>query len=108
MSLEIHPSSIQFIFFDVANIHPTTGPVDLSLLDVEIAIPQVGNPPSSWITCTWATGSKRVGDKRYYVVVVDTDDLTLADNTTYQPWIRIGGATGAIVKAASTLKVTDS
>lgn len=108
MSLEIHPSSVQFIFFDVANIHPTTGPVNLSLLGVEIAIPQVGNAPSSWITCTWATGTKRVGDKRYYVVVVDTDDLTIADGNTYQPWIRIGGATGAIVKAASTLKVTDS
>lgn len=108
MSLDIHVDSIQYVFIPVANVHPTTGPVNLSTLDVEVALPTVGVAPSSWIVCAWATGSMLVGDRRYYVVEMDLDDFTIAAGSTYQPWVRIGGATGSISKSGDTIRVINT
>jgi hypothetical protein len=108
LSLEIHPSSVQNIYLKVLAEHPTTGPVVLSSQTVEVAMPAIGASPSTWVTLSWATGTSRIGDKRYYVVVVPTSSFTFSANTTYQPWIRIGGASGAIIKNDGTIKVVNT
>lgn len=107
-ALEIHPSTVETLYFPVRSEHPTAGAVDLSLLAVEVAMPAVGATPSSWITAAWATGSRRYGGIRYYLATVATSALTISNNTTYQPWLRIGGSSGAIVKLGGTIKVSNT
>lgn len=104
MPVEIHASSIENLYLPIKDDAPTSAPVTLSALDVEVALPAVGASPSSWVACTWASGTLRDGDDRYYVVVADLDDFTLSSGTTYQPWIRIGGASGSITKVPGTVK----
>lgn len=106
MSLDVHASSVQFVYIPVLNDHPTTGPINLSSLTVEVALPATGAAPSSWIACAWATGTKLIGDVRYYVVEMDMDDFTIAAGTTYQPWVRINSV--SIIKAGDTIRAIDS
>ena len=108
MPLEIHPSTVQNLYFKVLSEHPTTGPAVLSGSSVEVAMPAVGASPSTWVTETWATGTARVGDRRYYVVVAPTSGFTFAANSTYQPWIRIGGASGVYLKVSDTIKAINT
>lgn len=108
MQVEVHPSSVQNLYLPVRDKPPTGAEVALSSQTVEVALPAVGASPSSWVTASWASGTLRKGDARYYVAVADLDDHTLADGTTYQPWVRVGGATGSIIKVPGTLKVSDS
>ena len=108
MSLEIHPSTVQNVYLRVYSEHPTTGPVTLSSQSVEVAMPAVGVAPSVWVTESWATGTSRVGDRRYYVVVVPTSGFTFVAGTTYQPWVRIGGASGAYLKNSDTIKAVNT
>ena len=108
MPLEIHPSTVQNLYFKVLSEHPTTGPVDLSGMSVEVAMPAVGASPSTWVVCSWATGTARVGDRRYYVAVASTSSFTFTNGTSYQPWIRLGGASGAWFKNAGTIKATNT
>lgn len=104
MSIEIHVDSVENLYFELLDQPPTTAAVTLSAFGVEVALPAVGVSPSSWIACTWASGSVRRGDERYFVVVADMDDFTIAAGTTYQPWVRIGGAGGSITKIPTTIK----
>jgi hypothetical protein len=108
LSLEIHPSTVQNIYLRVLSEHPTTGPQVLSAQTVEVAMPAVGVSPSTWVTVSWATGTSRVGDDRYYVAVVPTASFTFSANTTYQPWIRIGGASGAYLKISDTIRAINT
>lgn len=107
-ALEIHPSTVETLYFPVRSEHPTAGSVALSLLTIEVAMPAVGASPSSWITAAWATGTRRYGASRYYLATVATSSLTLSNGTTYQPWLRVGGASGAIVKCGGTVKVSNT
>lgn len=106
--IELHVDSIEEIYLPVRNSHPTTGDVDLSSLAVHVAIPTVGASPSSWVECTWASGTQRQGDDRYYVVVMDTSVFSFSAGTTYQPWIRINGVGGAIVKVDGTIRAINT
>lgn len=108
MSVEIHASSVENLYLPIKDQAPTSAPVTLSALDVEVALPAIGVAPSTWVTCTWASGTLRDGDDRYYVVVADISDFTIAAGTTYQPWIRIGGSSGSITKVAGTVKVINT
>lgn len=104
MSIEVHVDSVENIYFEILDHPPTSAAVTLSAFDVEVSLPAVGASPSSWVTCAWAGGTVRRGDERYYVVVADTDDFTIAAGSTYQPWIRIGGSGGSITKVPTTVK----
>lgn len=106
--LEIHPSTVESLYFPVRAEHPTTGASALSAQTVEIAIPAVGAAPSSWVTGSWASGTMRRGDDRYYVATASTSGFTFANGTSYQPWIRVGGASGAIVKCGGTIKAANT
>jgi hypothetical protein len=108
MPLEIHPSTVETLYFPVRSEHPTAGEQVLSGQTIEVALPAVGAAPSSWITGAWATGTRRYGADRYYLATVATSSLTIASGTTYQPWLRIGGASGAIVKCGGTIKVSNT
>ena len=108
MSVEVHASSIEILHLPVIDEHPTLGPVVLSATTVEVALPAVGAAPSAWVTTAWASGTYRQGDRRWYMAELDLDDFTLAAGTTYQPWVRVGGATGAILKAADTIKAINT
>jgi hypothetical protein len=55
------------------------------------------------VAATWATGTIRKGDDRFYVAVAPLSGYTLVSGTTYQAWVRVGGVGGAIVKSG-TLK----
>lgn len=107
-TLEVHPSTVESIYFPVRSDHPTTGPQALNALTVEIACPTDGVAPSSWITASWSSGTRKYGEHRYYVAAVSTSSLSLSNDTTYQPWIRIGGASGAIIKCPSKIKATNT
>lgn len=104
MSIEIHVDSVENIYFEILDHPPTGSPITLSAFGVEVSLPAVGASPSTWVTCAWATGTVRRGDDRFYVVIADADDFTIAAGTTYQPWIRIGGAGGSITKVPTTVK----
>lgn len=106
--IEVHVDSIEDIYLPVRNSHPTTGDVDLSVYAVHVAIPLVGASPSSWVACTWASGTYRQGDDRYYVVTMDTDNFTFAAGSTYQPWVRVNGVGGAIIKVDGTIKAVNT
>lgn len=106
--LEIHPSTVETLYFPVRSEHPAAGPVVLSAMTIEVALPAVGAAPSTWVTAAWGSGTRRYGRDRYYLATVATSSLTIASGTTYQPWLRIGGASGAIVKCGGTIKVSNT
>lgn len=106
--LELHPSTVETLYFPVRSEHPTTGAAALSGSSVDIALPADGVAPSSWISATWQSGTHRYGDHRYYVAGVSTSSLTLSNGTTYQPWIRVGGASGAIIKCPEKIRVANT
>lgn len=108
MSLEIHPDSNEIVYLPVVDEHPTTGPAVLSVSTVEVALPAVGASPSTWVTTAWASGTYRQGDRRWYMAELDMSDFTFTAGTTYQPWVRIGGGSGVIVKAADTIKAINT
>lgn len=108
MSLEIHPSTVETLYFPVRSEHPTAGEQALNGLTVEIAMPAQGAAPSVWVAGAWATGTRRYGVERYYLATVATDDLTISSGTTYQPWLRLGGSSGALIKVGGTVKVSDT
>lgn len=101
MSLEIHASSVETLYFPVRSEHPTNGEIDLSGQTVEVALPAVGAAPSSWVAASWLSGTLRKGDDRYYVASAATSGYSLSSGTTYQAWVRVGGASGAIVKSGT-------
>lgn len=103
MSLEVHYQSVENIFIPIRSQAPTTDPVDLSGTAVAVALPVVGVAPATWVTLTWAAHTLRRGDNRFYTVVVPLTSFVIANDTTYQAWVRVGGVGGSIVKAG-TLK----
>lgn len=107
-TLEIYSSSVETIYYPIKNVHPTTGAVDMSALTVEVALPAVGVSPSTWVTASWATGTIHDGDHRYYVVQSATSGFTLTAGTTYQPWVRVGGASGSVSKVPTTIKAINT
>lgn len=108
MQVEVHPSSVQNLYLPVRDQPPTGAEVALSSQTVEVALPAVGVAASVWVTASWASGTLRRGDKRYYVAVADLDDFTIADGSVYQPWVRVGGSSGSIIKVPGTVKGADS
>lgn len=108
LSLEIHFDSTEIVHLPVIDEHPTLGPVVLSASGVEVALPASSAAPSVWITTSWASGTWRQGDRRWYMAELDLSDFTLSAGTTYQPWVRIGGSNGAIVKTAGTIKAINT
>lgn len=101
MFLEIHYQSVETVYIPVRSEHPTTGVIDLSTLAVAVALPVAGVAPATWVNETWATGTIRRGDDRFFIVVVPINGFTIANDTTYQAWVRINGVGGAIVKAGT-------
>lgn len=99
MSIEVHPSSVESLFAPILSVHPSSGPVDLSGLGVEVALPVSGVAPSTWVSSTWASGTWRRGDDRYYLATIVLSSFSLSAGSSYQAWVRIGGASGAIVKS---------
>ena len=108
MSIEVHYQSVETFHVPCIDVHPTTGPVVLSASSVDVAMPAVGASPTSWVSTTWASGTYRQGDLRWYMAVLDLSDFTLAAGTTYQPWVRIGGSGGSILKATDTIKAINT
>lgn len=99
MALEFHYQTVENFYIPIRSEHPTTGPSDLTGQAVAVALPIVGVAPSTWVNETWASGSIRRGDDRFYVVVVATSGFSFASGSSYQAWVRIGGAGGSITKA---------
>lgn len=108
MSVEVHYQSVEVLHVPVIRIHPTTGPVVLSGETVEVALPASSAAPTTWVVTSWASGTSRKGDDRWYMAELDLADFVIAAGTTYQPWVRIGGASGAIVKADDTIKAINT
>lgn len=108
MSVEVHYQSVETLYLPVLKEHPGTGPVILSGQTVEVAMPTSGAAPSTWVTTTWASGTLRRGDDRWYLAELDLSDFSLSAGSTYQPWVRIGGAGGALVKASDTIKAINT
>lgn len=106
MALELHYQSVEDLYIPIRSEHPTTGEVNLSVSAVAVALPAVGVAPTTWVTLSWATGTIRRGDDRYYVVVVPTSSFTFVANTSYQAWVRVGGVGGSITKAGVIQAIT--
>ena len=105
---DIHYQSVETLHVPVRQEHPTTGPVVLSGDTVEVALPAVGAAPTTWVVTSWATGTYRQGDSRYYMALLSLSGFTLSAGTTYQPWVRIGGVGGAIIKVPDTIKAINT
>lgn len=99
MALELHYQSVETLYIPIRSEHPTTGEINLSVSAVAVAMPLVGVAPSTWVNETWASGTIRRGDERYYVVQVPTSGFTFASGSAYQAWVRVGGVGGSITKA---------
>lgn len=108
MSLEIHYQSVETVLIPCIDLHPTLGPTILSASGVEVALPAVGASPVTWVTTTWASGTYRRGDDRWYMANLALSSFSLSAGTTYQPWVRIGGGSGKIVKATDTIKAINT
>lgn len=106
--LEIHASSVENIYLPVINDPPGAAATNLSSQTLDIALPAVGVSPSTWVSSSWSSGTLKDGVRRYYLAVLVTSGFTIAAGTTYQPWVRIGGAGGALVKIPGTIKVIDT
>jgi hypothetical protein len=105
LSIELHDDSVETLYFPVRSEHPTSGEIDLTGQTVHVALPVVGVAPSVWVAATWLNGSMRKGDDRYFIASVSTSGFTLNGGSSYQGWVRVGGASGAIVKASGVIKV---
>lgn len=106
--LEVHASSVETIYLPVAEDPPGAAATVLSSSTLDIALPAVGVSPSVWVSSTWSTGTLRDGDRRYYLAKLVTSGFTIAAGTTYQPWVRLGGSGGSIVKVPGTIKVSNT
>lgn len=103
MSLEVPSSSTEIVWVPVRDDHPTAGEINLSAVGIEVALPVDGVTPSAWTTTTWETGTWRRGEDRYYLakLQVGTGGFTLSAGSTYRAWVRVGGASGAVVKGGT-------
>ncbi len=106
--LEVHASSVETIYLPVAEDPPGATATVLSSVTLDIALPAVGVAPTTWVSSSWSSNTMRDGDRRFYLAKLVTSGFTIAAGTTYQPWVRLGGAAGTIVKVPGTVKVINT
>lgn len=110
MAIQVPASSTETVYFPVKSTHPINGDVDLSALVVEVAVPLDSASPSTWVTTSWATGTKRINGERYYLAIINLGSggsFTLTAGNTYRAWCRVttGGSNKAMLKGGQVVAV---